>query len=70
MLKGFFVIVLGGFGSIPGTVIASYMLGGIETLSVVLISGAFRDGISFIILFVTLLLLPTGLYSKGESVKA
>ncbi len=70
MLKGFFVIVLGGFGSIPGTVIASYLLGGIETFSMVLFSGAFRDAISFVILFILLVLRPSGLFSKGEEVKA
>ncbi len=62
-LKGLAVIVLGGLGSIPGAVIGGLAIGIVEAF----VPGeysAFKDAISFGILFLTLLVRPQGLMGR------
>ncbi len=65
-LKAFTAAVLGGIGSIPGAMVAGVFIGLTETLGAAYISSAFRDGFAFIILILTLLLLPRGLFRVGR----
>lgn len=62
-LKGLAVIVLGGLGSIPGAVIGGLAIGVVEAF----VPGeysAFKDAVSFGILFLTLLIRPQGLLGR------
>lgn len=69
VLKGFAAIVIGGFGSVIGVIIASMMLGLAEVFSTVIGLGAFRDVITFGMLFSFLLLRPNGLFGKDEEAR-
>jgi len=64
-LKAFSIVVLGGLGSIPGTIIGGLFLGIIESLG----AGYFQtvidaNAIAFVILILVLLIKPTGLFGK------
>jgi branched-chain amino acid transport system permease protein len=63
MLQAFVVIVLGGLGSVTGAVLAGIMLGMIQTLTVVYISSELSDAVVFGLLFVVLLVRPTGFFA-------
>jgi branched-chain amino acid transport system permease protein len=62
MLRAFVVIVLGGLGSIMGALVAGLLLGLVQTLTIAYVSSGLSDAIIFSILFVTLLLRPTGFF--------
>ena len=62
MLRAFVVIVLGGLGSIMGALIAGLLLGLVQTLTIAYVSSGLSDAIIFSILFVALLLRPTGFF--------
>jgi branched-chain amino acid transport system permease protein len=66
-LKGLGVIVLGGLGSIPGTVIGGLIIGLAESFVPTEYSG-YREAIAFAILFIMLMVRPQGLL--GRSLKA
>jgi branched-chain amino acid transport system substrate-binding protein len=62
-LKGLAVIVLGGLGSIPGTVVGGLLLG----LAEAFVPGeysAFKDAVAFGLLFLMLLIRPSGLMGR------
>jgi branched-chain amino acid transport system permease protein len=63
-LKGLAVIVVGGMGSITGAVVAGYLLGLIEVLVLVTLGSNVRAGVAFAVLFVALVLLPSGLFGR------
>jgi branched-chain amino acid transport system permease protein len=69
LVKGLTVIILGGLGNVPGAVAAGFLLGLIETLSVGYLSSSFRDAIGFALIFLILIVKPTGLTSvfRGRS---
>jgi len=62
MLRAFVIIVLGGFGSVIGAVVAGLLLGVVQALSVALFSSALSDAIMFGVLILLLLAMPTGLF--------
>ena len=64
-LKGLAVIILGGMGSMPGAVLAGYGLGVIEVFTVAKLGSSWRDGVSFAVLFLVLLLRPRGLLGQA-----
>lgn len=68
-IKAFIAAVLGGIGSIPGAMVAGVIIGLAETLGAAYISSPFRDGFAFVILILTLILLPRGLFRVGEQKK-
>jgi branched-chain amino acid transport system permease protein len=60
-LRGLAVIVLGGMGSVPGTIVGGYVLGLVEVLSLEVFGTNVRAGVAFAALFVMLVLRPQGL---------
>ena len=68
-IKAFTSAIIGGIGSIPGSLIGGIMLGLIEGLTSAYISSAYRDAISFTILILVLLAKPTGLLGKSSGHK-
>lgn len=63
-LRGLSVIVVGGMDSIPGVLLGSVVLAASETIGVVQGGSAFRDAIAFGLLFLILLLRPSGLLGR------
>jgi branched-chain amino acid transport system permease protein len=59
-LRGLAVIVLGGMGSIPGTFVGGFVLGLLESVTILTI-GANVRAVGFVALFVMLILRPEGL---------
>jgi branched-chain amino acid transport system permease protein len=59
--KGLVVIVLGGLGSLPGAIVGGLILGVLEFQTMWFLGATYRDILAFLILFVILVLRPTGL---------
>jgi branched-chain amino acid transport system permease protein len=70
LVKGLTVIILGGLGNVPGAVAGGFLLGLIEVFSVAYVSSSFRDAIGFGLIFLILLVKPTGLFSRFEERQA
>ncbi|MFA5904114.1 MAG: branched-chain amino acid ABC transporter permease [Desulfobacula sp.] len=64
MLKGFAAAVMGGMTSLPGAVIAAYLLGIIENLFGGYISIEFKSVVAFVIIVMILCFKPSGLFSR------
>jgi branched-chain amino acid transport system permease protein len=64
-LKGLAVIILGGMGSMPGAVIAGFLLGLSEVFVVANFGASWRDAVSFAALFIILVLRPRGLLGSA-----
>jgi branched-chain amino acid transport system permease protein len=62
--SAFSIVVLGGLGSVPGTLIAAYVIGYIETLTAYLISPSLREVPALILLVVVLYVRPQGLLGR------
>ncbi len=65
-LKGFSASVLGGIGSLLGAAVGGIILGLAESLTVAFLSGAYRDAVAFILLFIILIIRPNGLFGKAK----
>lgn len=64
-IKAFAIIILGGFGSIPGAIVGGLLYGITENGVTYLFGGPWKDAVSFIVLIIVLIIRPTGLF--GES---
>ena len=68
-IKSYVIVVLGGMGSIPGSVVASLILGELESFGAVYLSYQYRDTFGLILLILFLLFRPQGLFGeKGREV--
>ncbi|MXR19926.1 branched-chain amino acid ABC transporter permease [Halobacterium bonnevillei] len=65
LLKAFAVVVLGGVGSVAGTLVGGLILGVSENVGVLYLGGGFRDIISFSIFVLVLLVRPHGLFGSS-----
>jgi branched-chain amino acid transport system permease protein len=63
-IKSFIAAVLGGIGIIHGAVLGGLIIGLSEVFVSAFISSTFRDGVIFVILFLVLLLKPSGIFGK------
>lgn len=61
-LKGLAVIILGGMGSITGAVIGGFVIGAVETLAVAFGLSAWRDALTFGVMFLILVARPVGIF--------
>lgn len=68
LLKAFVVIILGGLGNIPGALLAGLLIGILQTLSVAYMSSGIADAVVFTILFLVLLIRPTGLFGGSSAI--
>jgi branched-chain amino acid transport system permease protein len=64
--KGFEIIVIGGLGSIMGSIVGGILLGVIEALGSVFLSPAYKDLYGFVLLIGLLVFRPTGLFGERE----
>lgn len=68
-IKSYVIVVLGGMGSIAGSIVASLLLGVLENFGAVYISYDYRDTFGLVILILVLLIRPQGLFGeKGREV--
>ncbi len=63
-IKSYVIVVLGGMGSVPGSIIASLILGVFESFGGVYISYQYRDTFGLFILILFLLFRPQGLFGE------
>jgi branched-chain amino acid transport system permease protein len=63
-IKSFIAAVLGGIGIIHGAVLGGLIIGVSEVFVSAFLSSTLRDGIIFFVLFLVLLLKPSGIFGK------
>lgn len=66
LIKAFACIILGGVGSMAGVALGSYLLAGAEVWVLTNTSGSWVDAISFGLIFLMLLVRPSGLFGRKE----
>jgi len=70
MVKGFTGAVIGGITSLPGSILGGLIVGLLENLGTIVISSGFKDAIAFVLLFIFLLVKPTGLFGLNKGVRS
>lgn len=65
VLKAFTVVILGGMGNIAGAAVAGLMLGVAESLTSAYVANGARDAVGFVLVIVTLLVRPQGLFGRA-----
>ncbi len=63
-IKSYVIVVIGGMGSIPGSIIAALLLGVLESFGAVYLSYDYRDTYGLVLLILVLLLRPQGLFGE------
>jgi branched-subunit amino acid ABC-type transport system permease component len=66
VLKAFIVVVVGGMGSLGGSIAASILISLLEAYASLWVSPAQAVIVSFVVLILTLLFRPTGLFARGS----
>jgi branched-chain amino acid transport system permease protein len=61
-VKAFAAAVLGGIGSVPGAMLGGVVLGVAEALGAGYLSSLYRDGISYAVMIIVIVLIPAGLF--------
>ena len=64
LLTGFVVVVLGGLGSVKGTLLGALLLGVIESVGASFFGDGYRDFIGFVAFLIVLSLRPQGLFGR------
>ncbi|MEN3048456.1 MAG: branched-chain amino acid ABC transporter permease [Candidatus Caldarchaeales archaeon] len=65
-IKGFVILVIGGLGSLVGSLVSGILLGLAESLGTALIDPRYREVYGFLLLILILLVRPLGLFGKAE----
>jgi len=65
LLKAMIVVILGGLGSIPGTVLGAYLIGFGEATSTYLLGAYWTQAVLFLAFILILVLRPNGLMGKA-----
>jgi branched-chain amino acid transport system permease protein len=66
LLVGFAIVILGGMGSINGTLLGGIILGASESLFGYYISAGLRGALYFVTIIIVILIKPEGLFGKKE----
>ena len=64
MVKAFAIVIVGGLGSIPGSIMAALLLGYTETIVAYSPWSSWSETVSLIAVLLTLILRPAGLLGK------
>lgn len=64
ILRAFIVVIVGGMGSLAGAVVASLLIGQVESLASLWISPTWAETLVFVVLIVTMVVKPTGLFGR------
>jgi branched-chain amino acid transport system permease protein len=62
--SAFSIVVLGGLGSVSGSLIAAYVVGYLETMTAYMISPAYRSVPALLLLIVVMYVRPQGLFGR------
>ena len=65
MIKAFVAALLGGFGSLPGAVAGGLFLGVFETVAGGFMPNYFREVLTFAVMMIVIVFLPTGFFGKS-----
>jgi branched-chain amino acid transport system permease protein len=65
-IKGFAAAVLGGLTSIPGAIVGGLILGVVEQLAAGYIESGLQEVAAFVVIFVVMIFLPTGLFGLKD----
>ena len=63
-IKAFAIIMMGGLGSLKGSVIAGLLYGIAENMAILFLGGIWGDSIAFIILIAVLVIRPAGIFGE------
>jgi len=66
-LKAFPAAVVGGFGSVPGSIVGGLIIGVVEALAGFYLAEGFKDVAAYVVVLVVLLVWPSGIF--GETVR-
>ena len=66
ILRAFIVVIVGGLGNIAGAVLASLLIGEVESLTSLWISPTWAETLVFGVLIVTMVIRPSGLFGGNE----
>lgn len=69
LIKAFAAMALGGFGHFGGAVVGGVLIGVAEQLAGGYVSTAMIDTFAYIVIIVTLLIMPSGLFGRKEVVR-
>ena len=64
VLKAFVVVVLGGLGSVAGTIVGGVILGIVESVTQTYITSEFKQLVAFSVLVVVLIVRPAGIFGE------
>lgn len=64
MILAFSIVILGGLGSIKGSVIGAYVIGTLEVITISVIDSSLVGFTAIIILLVVLFVRPQGMFGK------
>ncbi|MBW1997240.1 MAG: branched-chain amino acid ABC transporter permease [Deltaproteobacteria bacterium] len=64
LIKAFTIVILGGLGSLGGSIVAALLLGYLETMVAYLVSSNATELVPLVVIFLTLVLRPSGLFGK------
>lgn len=68
LIKAFAIVILGGLGSLEGSVVVAFLLGYIETFVSLVISTNLRELVFLGVVLLVLVIKPSGLMGKGAGV--
>ena len=63
-MKAFAIVIVGGLGSIPGSIVAAMMLGYAETIVAYTISTSWTEIVSVLATLLMLVFRPAGIFGK------
>ena len=61
IIKGFISSVVGGLGSVPGSIVGGLFIGLIENIGILFLPSSYKDVISFSVMLIFLLFRPQGI---------
>jgi branched-chain amino acid transport system permease protein len=64
LVKAFAIVIVGGLGSIPGSILAALMLGYAETLVGYLVSTSWTEIVSVLATLLMLVFRPAGMFGR------
>lgn len=64
VIKCFAAVIMGGFGNIHGTILASFILALVESFAVAYVSLQYKDVFAFVVMIAILLFRPHGLFGR------
>jgi branched-chain amino acid transport system permease protein len=64
VVKAFAAVIMGGFGNVTGAIVAAFVLGLVESLTIGYVTSDYADVLVFGVMLLTLLFRPQGLFGR------